>query len=101
MTTPEIRSLVDQVKQQNDQERDRLASAASASSAPRNPLGLRFPIGARVLELASGQRGIVQHGDRDPQTNGERYRVQLADARIVLRGGNELEPDPTPAPGAR
>lgn len=99
MAEPDLRRLVDDLKAHNDQERQRLTSAAAASSAPSNPLNLRFVAGARVLDLVTGKRGLVQRAGRDAATNAELYHVQLGDARVVFRGKDELEPDPTPAPG--
>jgi hypothetical protein len=43
-----------------------------------------------VVDLASGQAGIVRLARRDTQVNDELYTVQLADARIVHRGKDEL-----------
>lgn len=98
MSERDLRQLVDQLKTQTDTERQQLQDAAAARRAPLNPLGLRFVTGARVLDLATGQRGLVQRGMRWAPTNEGSYGVQLADGRMVTRSDHELEPDPTPAP---
>lgn len=69
-------------------ERLRSQSDAASSSAPANTL--RFKTGDRVIDLASGQAGLVQLARRDTQVNDELYTVQLADARVVHRGKDEL-----------
>lgn len=101
MQNPErMRALLDDLGKANDQERQRLTAASAATRPNANPLGLRFSVGDRVLDLLSGKRGLVQAGDRDPQTNAERFRVQLADASVQYRLREQLEPDPTPAAAA-
>lgn len=99
MSNPDrMRALLDGLGTVNSDERARLSAASRAPSTAANPLGLRFSSGARVLDLVTGKRGLVQSGARDPQTREELFRVQLADARAVYRLATELEPDPSPAP---
>lgn len=93
MATDKVRAVLDSLGAVSAQARERLTRAGEAASTAPNPLGLRFTDGTRVLDLTTGQRGRVQFGQRDAQTNTEVFRVQLADARVVWRTRDELELD--------
>jgi len=86
----------------------RLLAAAAARRAletadaapPADPVpipGVRFPIGARVLELAGGTRGRVLAVERDTATSAELYAVARADGTTVYRSRDELAADASPA----
>jgi hypothetical protein len=94
MPSERLRVLLDSLGPVSDTERARLNAPAAGRSSADNPLGLRHLRGARVVDLVSGMTAVVQYGDRDPQTNVERYRVQLADASVQYRTRDQLEPAP-------
>lgn len=98
MPSDAVRLALERVGQLTAEERRQLGASVAAAAAPASPLGLRFGAGAPVRDLVSGQRAIVERGDRDPETKYERYRVRLADARQVYRSEKELEGMPAPAP---
>jgi hypothetical protein len=87
-----LQTVLDELWKMRAAERTGLGNAALGAVQSRSPIGLRFAPGARVVDLTSGLRGLVQYGDRDPHTSYERFRVQLVDARIVYRSERELEP---------
>jgi hypothetical protein len=95
MDSESIKSLADRLRQTSETERAKLSAAARASAAPAAARFLRFAIGARVRDLASGQLGEVIAADRDATSRWERYRVRLVDAREVFRSDRELELAPT------
>lgn len=90
-----MRAVLDRLRAQSKSDRETLSQAAAARQARLSVSALRFAPGDRVIDLTTGVRGVVRHGDHDPQTNYERFRVELADARIVYRTERELEPSPT------
>lgn len=92
MSPQPLQNVLDELAKQTAAQRSGLGNAAIGAMRAQTPIGLRFGNGARVLDLTTGHRGLVQFGDRDPQTHFERYRVELADARIVYRSERELEP---------
>jgi len=94
MPSTRTRELIDRLGTMSAEERHRLTTAARGASSAPNPLALRFPPQARVLDLTTGVLGVVRVGDRDRETNTQRFRVQLDDARIVYRTDRELEPAP-------
>lgn len=95
----DMRELIDRVTRGNDEERRRLTSAAAAATAGSNPLNLRFAPGDRVLDQVTGRRGVIDLGTRDPVLRTEIYRVKLEIGGEQLRTRQQLEPDPSPAPG--
>ena len=99
MATPDIRTLVDQLKARTEQARAALSAAAAASRTPTNPLGLRFVTGDRVLDLTTGKRGLVIRGSRSPDLGVELFAVRLETGSLVYRQNAEIEPDPSPAQG--
>jgi hypothetical protein len=94
MGSERVRALLDDLKH-GIARAPLLSQANSAAPSPAdNPLGLAFAIGARVLDLITGERGFVQWSGRDASTNVELFRVQLADASIHWRTKEQLEPMP-------
>jgi len=77
MATTSTRELIDRLKTMSAEERQRLTTAAHGTSSAPNPLALRFPPQARVLDLTTGVFGVVRVGDRDPETKGQRCGVHL------------------------
>lgn len=92
MPSDRIRVLLDSLGPVSEATRRALSGPSSIGSSSLNPLGLRFLQGARVIDLLTGQAAVVQFGTRDVQTNGDVYRVQLADASVHYRTREQLEP---------
>jgi len=86
-----MRALLDSLGSVSEQERARLRASSSAPTTATNPLGLRFAIGAAVVDLVTGRRGVVKTGARQGTPPEELYRVVLSDARDVYRLDKELE----------
>lgn len=97
MTAPGMRELLDRITRERPPLGETPQPAIGVDTLARNPLGLLFPPGTRVIDLATGARGTVQSGQRDAANNEQVFRVQLADARAVYRHAGELERDPRPA----
>lgn len=57
---------------------------------------MRFKVGDRVIDLATGQRGVVRAAEPRAGANGELYALLLDDSRNVLRAGDEVAPDTPP-----
>jgi len=97
MGSERVRALLDDLR--NGVARAPLLSRAGSSSAPTadNPLGLKFAIGARVIDLVTGERGVVQWSGRDASTNEELFRVHFPDASVHWKSKDQLELDPTSA----
>lgn len=94
MATDRTRALLDSLGTMQQRDLERLKNASASPAAADNPLGLRYAVGARVLDLITGKIVTVQHGARDQQTNEELYRVQLPDASIHYRGKDQLAAAP-------
>lgn len=97
MATDRVRALLDDIGKVSGRRLEQLRAGSAAPAAADNPLGLRFATGARVIDLVTGDRGLVQMGHRDGSTNAEIFRVQLTNASVQWRSREQLEPDPTPA----
>lgn len=61
-------------------------------------MALKFKVGDRVLDLATGTRGAVYATSRALGRDQEMYSIQLADGRFVWRGVDELALDQAIAP---
>jgi len=94
MAESNVRAMIDQARQRTAEANKKLAEAGAAATSTANPLGLRFPAGARVLDLTTGQQGTVESGARDPRSGDVIVRVALADGRPVYRTERELEAPP-------
>lgn len=75
------------------------ASTHASSSAPAGER-LRFAKGDRVIDLATGEPGVVTLARRDSALNNELFYVQLAGARLVTRGPDELVLDRPASPAS-
>jgi hypothetical protein len=93
-----VRALVDRLGSANEESRTKLQQAGAASTSATRANGLKFTVADRVIDQASGQRGAVRQVQRLAGSDHEWYLVALDDARLVMRGPDELEADTTPAP---
>lgn len=57
---------------------------------------MRFKVGDRVLDTATGKRGTVRAAEPRAGSGKELYGLDLEDGRVVFRGGDELTPDAPP-----
>lgn len=96
MASDRTRALLDSLGPVKTLAHTPAAPGADAGRSSDNPLGLRFRAGARVLDLATGRRGLVRSGYHDQQLRQETYHVALDDGRLVTRGRDELEPELAP-----
>ena len=97
MASDRVRALLDDLKSGRPTTPVLATVKGAGAVSADNPLGLKFSIGARVLDLVTGARGAVQWSGRDASINQELFRVQFTDASIQWRTKEQLEPDPTPA----
>lgn len=97
MSGDRTRAILDSLGTVTRQASAPAAPAGAAGPSSDNPLGLRFLAGARVLDLATGQRGVVETGHRISSEGDGVFHVRFADGSHRWRGAGELEPDPTPA----
>jgi len=66
----------------------------SALDAPRgNAMAVKFPVGSRVRDLATGRSGVVRAGEPRAGSREELYTLELDDKRVVMRGAGELVAD--------
>lgn len=78
------------------------AAADVAPSITAEPMpGFRFGLGARVIDLHTGDRGFVRAAYYGAAIGGPVYEVSIAGRGVVPRRENELEPErplmPAPA----
>lgn len=57
---------------------------------------MRFKVGDRVIDTATGKRGRVRLVEPRPTAPGFWCSLDLDDGRVVIRGGDELTPDAPP-----
>jgi len=102
MATDSMRATLDRLKTNSDKSRDAARSAADASTSALNPLGLRFPLGARVIDTATGQEGVIetQHPAQGQLVEAYTLRLQRTGG-LAVRAVDELEPIKTPPPAGR
>lgn len=96
MVTDRVRAVLDDLTSAKDQELERLRASPRSPASTPNPLGLRFAIGARVLDIATGLGGVVTRTLAAAETGRGYYSVRLDDGRLVFRVDSELEPHPVP-----
>ena len=68
MPTDALRLALERLASLTAEERRQLGASAAAAAAPVSALGLRFATREVVRDLVSGLKGIVERGDRDPET---------------------------------
>lgn len=57
---------------------------------------MRFKVGDRVIDTATGKRATVRAAEPRAGRDGQLYALDLEDGRVVFRGGDELTPDEPP-----
>jgi hypothetical protein len=92
-----MRELIDRIKKSGATP-STPGQASGGDTSARNPLGLMFAPGARVIDLATGGRAQVQSGSRDAANNEQVFRVLFDDGRIGYRHAGEIERDPQAVP---
>lgn len=100
MAMSSVRELMDRLNAEKAAATGRLTIAAAATVTPTNPLGLRFDVGARVLDVVTGQWGTVKAGARDSDPGVEVYRVSFDNGDLRFCTNRHLEPAPTSAAAA-
>ena len=96
MAQENIRAVMDRLAQQSRARRAaEAASNAAAAPAPADP-GLHYAPGDRVLDLATGKRGRIVAGAREPASGVQVFEVALEAGEPVFRTSAELERDRLP-----
>lgn len=95
-----MRTLLDRLGTVSQEERARLRALDVGVTSGGLGTGLKLSAGDRVVDVTTGQRGIVREYHRLVTDSVGLWQVLLSDGRVVYRTERELELDraPTPAP---
>lgn len=96
MADANIRALMDRLAQQSRARRAAEAAPGATPAAPATDPGLHYHPGDRVIELASGKRGRIVAGAREPSTGVQVFEVALEAGDPVFRTSAEIQRDAIP-----
>jgi hypothetical protein len=85
--------LLDRLKAATERQRVELRRAGAVVISGVSGGAMRFQVGDRVIDTATGKSGTIRIGERRAGGAGELYGVDLSDGRVLFRGGDELAPD--------
>lgn len=98
MTPDEIAAVLDRRRRTISAQNAAIGSATRAHSAQAAGLHLPYPIGQRVLDIATGEHGAVVGGAPYGAAAGAHVQVQLPSGEVVSRPPSHVLPRPTPPP---
>lgn len=98
MATEGNRSLIDRLGKVSDQRLAELRDQATGVTSPGGAVALKFKVGDRVVDLATGKRGEVRSAQPRAGRSDGLYALALVDGLEVMRGENELALDQAIAP---
>ena len=98
MGTENTRTLLDRLTRVSEPTLNRLRESAGGASSAGGRMAVKFSVGDRVIDLATGQRGTVLRIEHARAPLQSLYSITLADGRVVFRDENELAVDQAVAP---
>lgn len=85
-----LRTTLDRWNSETNQATSELKRRGAAVTSSALDKGMKFKVEDRVIDLATGQRGVVRVAEARAGTKQGLYAVLLDDSRTILRGEDEL-----------